>query len=72
MQFQYDLWGSSVNLASRMESTGVAGAVQCTRETYSRIHDLFEFEERNNVTVKGAGIMTTYVCLGEKHNKKTV
>ena len=44
-----------------MESTGIPGRVQISRSTYERVHDLFEFEERHDIEVKGKGTMTTYV-----------
>ncbi len=48
-------------VASRMESTGLPGRVQVSRSTYERVHDLFEFEERYDIEVKGKGKMTTYL-----------
>jgi class 3 adenylate cyclase len=44
-----------------MESTGLPGRVQVSRSTYERVHDLFEFEERYDIEVKGKGKMTTYL-----------
>jgi class 3 adenylate cyclase len=41
-KFAYDCWGDSVNMASRMESTGVANRVQISRQTYERVHDIFK------------------------------
>jgi PAS domain S-box-containing protein len=60
-KFAFDCWGDTVNLASRMESTGLPGRIQVSRSTYERVHDLFEFEERYDIEVKGKGTMTTYV-----------
>lgn len=65
-KFAYDVYGDTVNTASRMESTGIPGRIQCSRETYSRVHDVFSFEERPNVQVKGKGTLTTYLFIGEK------
>lgn len=56
----YDLWGETVNLASRMESTGESGRIQVTESVYFRLHDRYEFEKREKVQVKGVGLMTTY------------
>ena len=56
----YDLWGESVNMASRMESHGHTGAVQITERTWNLVKDRFECQERGIVDVKGAG--PTRVC----------
>ena len=50
-----------------MESTGIPGRVHVTRQTYERVYDLFEFDERKGVEVPGKGMLTTYV-LKEKHH----
>ena len=54
-KYIYDLWGDTVNLASRMESTGVPGAIQVTRPVYEALRDKFAFEPRGVVDVKGKG-----------------
>jgi class 3 adenylate cyclase len=54
-KFIYDLWGDTVNLASRMESTGVPGEIQVTRSVYEGLKDDFQFESRGLVQVKGKG-----------------
>ncbi|MCU0424645.1 MAG: hypothetical protein MUF71_03350 [Candidatus Kapabacteria bacterium] len=65
-KFAYDLWGDTVNTASRMESSGEAGRVQCSEATYNALKDLFDFEERGTIEVKGKGAMKTYFVLGRK------
>lgn len=65
IKFIYDLWGDTVNLASRMESTGVPGQIQVTRSVYDRLHDSFEFESRGAVQVKGKGEIETWLLHGE-------
>jgi class 3 adenylate cyclase len=60
-KFIYDVWGDTVNVASRMESTGVPGAVQISHETYLRIRSMYVFEDRGEVEVKGKGIMRTWL-----------
>ena len=55
IKFIYDLWGDTVNLASRMESTGVPGQIQVTRSVYEQLKDSFDFESRGVVQVKGKG-----------------
>ncbi len=54
-KYIYDLWGDTVNLASRMESGGVPGAIQVTRSVYEKLKDLFAFEARGPIEVKGKG-----------------
>jgi adenylate cyclase len=54
-KFIYDLWGDTVNLASRMESHGVADAIQVTRPVVEQLQDRYEFESRGSVEVKGKG-----------------
>ena len=64
-KFIYDLWGDTVNLASRMESTGVPGQIQVTRNVYERLRDKFEFESRGSVQVKGKGEIETWLMHGQ-------
>jgi Adenylate cyclase, family 3 (some proteins contain HAMP domain) len=65
-KFFYDLWGDSVNIASRMESQGIAGAIQVTAATYELLRDKYLFEERGVISVKGKGDMTTYLLTGRQ------
>ncbi|MBE9117950.1 PAS domain-containing protein [Lusitaniella coriacea LEGE 07157] len=65
-KFIYDLWGDTVNVASRMESQGEAGRIQITQETYERLNDSYSFEKRGLISVKGRGEMTTYWLAGKK------
>jgi urea transport system substrate-binding protein len=65
-KFTYDLWGDTVNVASRMESQGVAGGIQVTAATYERLKDKYLFEERGATFVKGKGEMITYWLIGRK------
>jgi class 3 adenylate cyclase len=60
-KFIYDVWGDTVNIASRMESTGTPGSVQVTHETYLRIRDTYVFEDRGEIEVKGKGLMRTWL-----------
>lgn len=65
-KFAYDLWGDTVNTASRMESTGEAGRVHCSEEVYQILRDDFEFEKREAIAIKGKGLMNTYFLLRAK------
>jgi len=59
-KFAYDIWGDTVNVASRMESTGEPGRIQVTEAVYSRLREEFLFECRGRIEVKGKGSMATY------------
>jgi class 3 adenylate cyclase len=65
-RFIYDLWGDTVNTASRMESHGLPGAIQVSPETYQRLADRFTFEPRGPVAIKGKGTVTTYLLRGPR------
>ncbi len=65
-KFAYDLWGDTVNVASRMESLGVAGRIQVTAETYELLKDKYCVEKRGAIFVKGKGEMITYWLTGRK------
>ena len=62
-KFSYDLWGDTVNTASRMESTGDQGIVQVSQQIYDRLKDHFELDPRGSVSVKGKGDLPTYVLV---------
>jgi class 3 adenylate cyclase len=62
-KFIYDVWGDTVNMASRMESLGIPGRVQVTRAMADRLRGSFEIEERGLIDVKGKGPMPTYFVL---------
>ena len=65
-KFIYDVWGDTVNTASRMESHGREGEIQVTEATYERIKDHYELEERGEIDVKGKGPMKTYWLRGRR------
>jgi class 3 adenylate cyclase len=65
-KFIYDLWGDTVNTASRMESHGAPGKVHVTQTVRDLLKDQFEFEDRGEMEIKGKGSMKTYFLLGEK------
>lgn len=65
-KFTYDLWGDTVNVASRMEVTGFAGGIQVTDVTYELLKDQYLFEKRGVIPVKGKGDMITYWLIEKK------
>ena len=60
-KYIYDLWGDTVNLASRMESGGIPDSVQVTRPVYEQLKDQFVFEPRGAIEVKGKGKVEAWV-----------
>jgi adenylate cyclase len=65
-KFAYDLWGDTVNVASRMESHGMPGKIQVTEATYLELKDQYDLEPRGKITVKGRGELEAYFLLREK------
>lgn len=65
-KFHYDVWGDTVNTASRMESHGIPGKIQVTQDTYELLKDGFVFESRGTIDVKGKGEMETWFLTGKK------
>ena len=63
-KFIYDLWGDTVNTASRMESHGLPGRIQVAAATYERLRDRYRFEERGEIEIKGKGQLPAYLLLG--------
>jgi adenylate cyclase len=59
----FDLWGDTVNIASRMQSSGVPGRIQVAPSTRELLGDAWTFEEREPVDVRGVGPMTTYLMV---------
>ncbi len=62
-KFIYDLWGDSVNTASRMESHGTEGKIHVSKEVYQKLKSNFTFETKREIQVKGKGIMETYFLI---------
>jgi class 3 adenylate cyclase len=65
-KFIYDLWGDTVNTASRMESTGLPDRIQVTEAMQRALAPHFELEERGDIEVKGKGRLRTWFLLGRK------
>ena len=66
-RFSYDLWGDTVNTASRMEATGVPGCIQVTERTRELLGERYLIRERGMIQVKGKGKMRTYFLSGRTH-----
>ncbi|MCB1156674.1 MAG: AAA family ATPase, partial [Leptospiraceae bacterium] len=65
-KFSYDIWGDTVNTASRMESNGVAGKINISEAAYNLVKDYFDCEYRGKVKVKGKGEVEMYYVNGLK------
>ena len=59
-KFTYDIWGDAVNVAARMESSGEAGRIAVSENTYHHVKDEFECEPRRPIEVKNKGPLDTY------------
>ena len=73
-KFIYDLWGDTVNTASRMQSYAARGAIQITARTFERLRQRYELRARDAIDVKGKGLMRAYLLLGRRadHEPPTV
>jgi adenylate cyclase len=65
-KFIYDVWGDTVNTASRMESHGVGGQIQVSHATYQVLKDKYILAKRGMIEIKGKGRMMTYFLQGKK------
>ena len=65
-KFIYDVWGDTVNTASRLESHGAPGRVQVSDVVFQRLQDRFTFEPRGTIELKGRGPMETYFLVAPK------
>jgi class 3 adenylate cyclase len=66
-KFIYDVWGDTVNLASRITSNGVPGTIHCDAATQERLAAHFDFATPQRINLKGKGEMTVYRLLGRKN-----
>ncbi|CAH1266798.1 ADCY9 [Branchiostoma lanceolatum] len=64
----YDIWGLTVNVASRMDSTGINGRIQVSEQSAKVMQKYYEFEPRHDVSVKGIGNMMTYLLVKKLGN----
>ena len=60
------MWGDAVNVAARMETSGVGGQIQVSETTYLRLKDEFVLEARGVIDIKGKGRMPTWLLVGRK------
>ena len=63
-KFIYDLWGDTVNLASRMESHGIIDQIQVSQVVADKLESHFKLEARGEIAVKGKGNMPVYLLHG--------
>jgi len=71
-KFIYDLWGDTVNTASRMESHAEPGTIQVTQQTHDRLRERYLFRPRGPIEVKGKGPMSTYVLTGRRTHRQPI
>jgi class 3 adenylate cyclase len=64
-RFIYDLWGDTVNLASRMESHGIPGAIQVSAQTRALLQDHYLLEARGEIDIKGLGPVPAWLLKGK-------
>jgi class 3 adenylate cyclase len=65
-KLSFDLWGETVNLASRMETNSEGGQIQVSETTFWRLHTHYDFSERRRIAVQGLGEVETYFLLSRK------
>ena len=68
-KFSYDLWGDTVNIASRMESHGLPGEIQVSEGTYTLLQDGYVFDDRGEIEIKGKQPMRAYLLKGRREKK---
>ena len=62
----YDCWGDAVNVASRLESSAIAGSIHISEQAYWRLHSEFEMAQSQEMEIKGLGNTTTHTLLGRR------
>lgn len=70
-KFRYDLWGDTVNTASRMESHGEPGMIHVTADVYRALADRYDFQPRGEIPIKGKGPMETYFLISPREPSPT-
>ena len=69
-KFSYDLWGDTVNVASRMESHGLVNQIQISETTYELLKERYELEERGVIDIKGKQPMKTYLLTARRETDR--
>ena len=67
-KFSYDIWGDTVNVASRMETFSDSGKINISKNTYNLVKDVFDCEFRGQIEVKNKGLMSMYFVKGPLQN----
>jgi class 3 adenylate cyclase len=70
-KFMYDLWGDTVNIASRMEMHGLPGQIHVSEAIYARLGARYRCISRGTLEVKGKGLMTTYLLTRDEGHERT-
>ena len=65
-KFSYDLWGDTVNTASRMQSSAEIDAIQVSQQVYERLSDGYHLEPRGNIAIKGKGNLATFDLISKR------
>ncbi|MBL8382892.1 MAG: adenylate/guanylate cyclase domain-containing protein [Burkholderiales bacterium] len=65
-RFIYDLWGDAVNVAQRMEQSGIAGGIHITATTAALVRDAYELQPRGRIAIKGGGELETFLVIGPR------
>lgn len=71
-KFIYDLWGDTVNVAARMESHGLDGAIQVSQSTYELLRGRYLFEGRGSIPIKGKGEMKAYMLKARRRRSSAI
>ena len=66
-KFSYDLWGDTVNVASRMETFGLSNEIQVTESIYEQLSEAYTFEDRGEIDIKGKGKVRAYLLKSRKN-----
>lgn len=70
-KFRYDLWGDTVNIASRMQTQGKPGMIHVTSRVFQALRNRYELQPRGSIDIKGKGTMETYFLVGPRDQTQT-